>query len=186
MSAAFAEMTRVTAPGGIVYSVAAPLWNSRHGHHKGDLFEHHPWVHLRLDRDEIVALCHREGIESPDEQSIEEHVDYMLDSRYFNQVPARRYVEASEALADVELIRNDLALDEPEGLTPALEAELGSVGYSRDELLASAHTLVARKRPFEGPVDLSRTLRTRLRGAVVERAPGHGSLARGASRRPRG
>jgi SAM-dependent methyltransferase len=169
---AFAEMARVAAPAGVVYSVAAPLWNSSQGHHKGDLFEAHPWVHLRFDRDGVVALCRRESISSPDDHSIEEHVDYMLDARFFNRVPARQYVEACEALADVELIRNDLALDEPHGLTRELEAELREAGYTRKELLASVHTLVARKRPFEGPADLSRTLRTRLRGALVERAPG--------------
>jgi SAM-dependent methyltransferase len=169
---AFAEMARVTAPGGVVYSVAAPLWNSSQGHHKADLFADHPWVHLRFDRDGVLELCHREGIASPDGQSIEEHVDYMLDPRFFNRVPARAYVEACEALADVELVRNDLALDEPAALTPELEAELRKAGYPREELLASAHTLVARKRPFEGPADLSRTLRTRLRGALMERAPG--------------
>ena len=106
----------------------------------------------------IVALCRREGIESSDGRPVEEHVDYMLDPRFFNQVPARRYVEACDALQSVELVRNDLALDEPDGLTPDVETE---TGHPREELLASAHTLVARKRPFEGPADLSRTLRTR-------------------------
>ena len=171
VAAAFEEMARVTAPGGVAFSVAAPLWHSRQGHHKGDMFEEHPWVHLRFDRDDIVALCRREGIESPDGRPVEEHVDYMLDPRFFNQVPARRYVEACDALQSVELVRNDLALDEPDGLTPDVETE---TGHPREELLASAHTLVARKRPFEGPADLSRTLHTRLRGALLERAPRRG------------
>ena len=30
---AFQEMARVTKPGGLIYSVASPLWFSRHGHH---------------------------------------------------------------------------------------------------------------------------------------------------------
>jgi SAM-dependent methyltransferase len=168
---AFAEMARVTAPGGVVYSVAAPLWNSRQGHHKGDLFPDHPWVHLRFDRDEIVELCRREGIVSPDGAAIEAHVDYMLDDRFFNQLPAKRYVDACNALTGVELVRNDLAFDAPDGLTPELEAELRAAGYPREELLASVHTLVARKRPFDGPADLSRTFKTRVRGALLERAP---------------
>jgi SAM-dependent methyltransferase len=167
---AFAEMARVCAPNGVVYSVAAPLWNSSYGHHKGELFAGHPWVHLRLDRDGIVALCRREGISSPDEHSIDEHVDYMLDDRFFNQTPARVYVQACACLAGVELIRNELAYDEPDDLTPELESELRGAGYPRDELLASVHTVVARKRPFARPADLSRTLRTRVRGALLERA----------------
>jgi hypothetical protein len=151
--------------------VAAPPWNSKQGHHKGELFEAHPWVHIRLDRGGIVALCHREGKASPDVRPTETHVDYMLDPRFFNRMPARKFVEACEALVDVELIRNELAFDEPDVLTPELEAELRERRYPREELLASAHTVVARKRPFDGPADLSRTLRTRIRGALIQRAP---------------
>ena len=97
------------------------------------------------------------------------HVDYMLDPRFFNQVPARRYVEVCEALVRVELIVNDLALDDPYDLTPDLEAQLRQ---PREELLASAHTLVARKRPFRGPADLSRTIRTRLGAPWSNARPG--------------
>ena len=107
----------------------------------------------------------------PDEHSIGEHVDYMLDRRFFNQTPARAYVDACASLAGVELIRNELAYDEPDELTPELENELRGAGYPRKELLASVHTVTARKRPFSGPADLSRTLRTRVRGALLERAP---------------
>lgn len=171
VAAAFAEMARVARPGGVVYSVAAPLWNSRHGHHKGDLFAAHPWVHLRLKRDGILELCSNEGIQSPDERPLEHHVDYMLNPRFFNRTPARDYVEACAGLENVELIRNDLAFDAADALTPDLESELAGAGHPRQELLASAHTLVARKQPFGGPADLSRSLRTRLRGATLERSP---------------
>lgn len=59
----FSEMARVTRPRGVIYSVAAPLWNSPYGHHKPDLFQpKHPWIHLLLDKDAIYALCDREGI----------------------------------------------------------------------------------------------------------------------------
>ena len=38
IESAFKEMARVTAPGGYIYCLAAPLWNSPLGHHKGIFF----------------------------------------------------------------------------------------------------------------------------------------------------
>lgn len=42
IEAAFREFVRVTQPGGIIYSLAAPLWNSRFGRHKGGIFASFP------------------------------------------------------------------------------------------------------------------------------------------------
>jgi hypothetical protein len=94
----FAEMARVTRPGGVVYSQASPLWRSPYGHHKGDLFAGHPWIHLLLDQDEILALCAAEGIGG--ESDIEHHVNYMLNADYFNMRPAADYVGGLRAPAE--------------------------------------------------------------------------------------
>lgn len=65
----FSEMARVTKPGGVLYSVAAPLWNSPYGHHKPELFQpRYPWIHLLLDREAICELCEKEGIVPTDDQ----------------------------------------------------------------------------------------------------------------------
>lgn len=64
----FSEMARVTKPGGVLYSVAAPLWNSPYGHHKPELFQpRYPWIHLLLDREAICELCEKEGIVPTDD-----------------------------------------------------------------------------------------------------------------------
>ena len=145
---AFAEMARVTRPGGLIYSVASPLWNSRYGHHKGDLFERFPWIHLRMTEHEILSLCRREGVDDPSGRyPIEVHVAYMLNPRYFNMTPARKYVSSCNALAgEVEICENSLSLDSDEVLTPNLYYDLQSKGYTREELLAVTHTFIGRKR----------------------------------------
>jgi SAM-dependent methyltransferase len=145
IEASFREMARVLAPGGYVYSVAAPLWNSIQGSHKSDLFPDFPWIHLRRTRDEIVAYAHSRGIEAPG--GIESHVDYMLDDRWFNKAPGRRYIAAGASLSNtMKLVRNDVWLTPEASLAPDVLAELEPQGYSSHELRALTHTLVARKR----------------------------------------
>lgn len=136
----FREMARVLKKGGLIYSVAAPLWNSPQGHHKGNFFADYPWVHLRLARDEILAFCERKGM--PD---MTIHVDYMLDDRWFNKTRARQYVDVCATLDSLDVVRNDLESVPEETLSDQIYAELEPKGYDRAELLATVHTLIAVK-----------------------------------------
>src|SRR5436190_2403579 len=61
IEAGFSEMVRLTRPGGLIYSVAAPLWNSRYGHHV-NTFRRFPWIHLLLERQHLLELLHRHNI----------------------------------------------------------------------------------------------------------------------------
>jgi ubiquinone/menaquinone biosynthesis C-methylase UbiE len=141
---AFSEMARVTKPGGVVYSHASPLWRSPFGHHKANLFPDHPWIHLLMSAEEIIAFCAEEGIDEPS-KGIEHHVRYMLNPAYFNMRPASDYVAACDALEGVDLIANSIAGESPEALTDHLEAQLAAKGIGRDEALAVSHTLIARR-----------------------------------------
>lgn len=144
---AFHEMARVLKPGGVMYSIAAPLWNSMYGHHKGDIFENYPWIHLLMNADEILQYCKVKQITDPlDRSTMEHHVRYMMNPEYFNMTPASKYVEVGKQLKDVEIIENHLALDEDDKLTPELMEKLASRGYAREEILASVHTLIVRKK----------------------------------------
>ena len=140
---AFSEMARVTAPGGFIYCLAAPLWNSRFGHHKSDIFPDAPWIHLRMSKAEILQYARERGIEPPG--GADHHVSYMLNGAFFNKVPARHYVGICASLPGMTAIRNSLDLESPEVLPAEIEDELGRRGYDRNELLAVAHTYVARK-----------------------------------------
>jgi SAM-dependent methyltransferase len=142
---AIPELVRVLKVGGVTYNVAAPLWNSSQGHHKSDLFEDHPWIHLRMSRDEIVAFAHRSGIRDPGGTAIEAHVDYMLNPEFFNMTAASAYLEAANGLRGVELIKNQILREPAAMLSDDLAAELAGKGLPRAELLSEGHLLVARK-----------------------------------------
>lgn len=142
----FSEMARVTRPGGVIYSVAAPLWNSQYGHHKPDLFQPaHPWIHLLLDNNAICELCERENIFPADGAGIKHHVDYMLNPDFFNMTPSRRYVEVCAGLDQFNVIRNSFDSLPVSYLSSEIEKQLAEKGYSREELLAVTHMFVGQK-----------------------------------------
>jgi ubiquinone/menaquinone biosynthesis C-methylase UbiE len=141
IEAGFREMVRLTKPGGLVYSVAAPLWNSRRGHHMSCL-DQFPWIHLRAESSQIVRLALDNGIVEFNGHSIGAVVDFVF-SDYFNRAPARRYVEACSGLAVAKTIRNNLWLDDAPHLSRDIAAELRPKGYTDEELLAVSHSFIA-------------------------------------------
>ncbi len=146
ISAAYREFARVTRPGGIIYSLAAPLWNSRFGHHKTSIFASHPWIHLRMDEDEIIEFCERNGIADPSgSHDIAHHVRYMMNPRFFNKSPASRYLDVCRKLPRVRIHVNELNLEPDSVLDSIVFEELRQKGYTRQELLALGHTFVGRK-----------------------------------------
>ena len=147
ISAAFRECARVTRPGGIIYSLAAPLWNSRYGHHKAGIFAAYPWIHLQMSEQEIIDLCERENIADPTGRNdIAKHVRYMMNPAYFNKTSAESYLDACRTLRDVKVITNELNLESSRVLDQRTYLPLQAKGYSRQELLALGHLFVGRKR----------------------------------------
>jgi SAM-dependent methyltransferase len=143
IEAGFAEMARLARPGGTVWSMAAPLWHSRYGHHMG-CFHGHPWVHLVHDRDEIIAYAGRHGITGERGHSIEGIVDYMLDERYFNKRRAGDYLAAVQSLHGITTLENALDLDSADLLSHPL-GESARRLFTDQELLAVTHRFVGRK-----------------------------------------
>ena len=147
---AFSEMVRVTRSGGMIYCVAAPLWNSRNGHHEPSGAFNYPWIHLRLKKQEIIQYCqekkitHMYGDSTYPPVDIQQGVEFMF-SDYFNFLPAQRYVDVCNQLPVSQVIQNSLVLEAEDLLPEDLFLELGALGYSRQELLAVSHTFVAKK-----------------------------------------
>ncbi|MFN5515076.1 MAG: class I SAM-dependent methyltransferase [Cyanobacteriota bacterium] len=137
---AFSEIFRVTKPGGLIYCVASPLWNSYDGHHQYGLFDEYPWIHLRLSKDEIMNYL-QDAKKSENSAGIAE----FMFSDYFNFTPSNQYVEIAGKLDVSYTIRNDLWKDGEKLLTNDILSELMSKGYIREELLSVAHTFVAIK-----------------------------------------
>lgn len=140
----FAEMARLLKPGGLIYSVAAPLWQSPWGHHMA-CFGDHPWVHLLFSEGDLAKYALANGINSDRGHAIESVAKYMLDPANFNMKPGGAYLAASER-PELEIIENRLH-GEPESL---LDHPLGqralAMGFAAESLLATQHRLIARKR----------------------------------------
>jgi SAM-dependent methyltransferase len=171
----FAEMSRVTGPGGWIYSVASPLWNSPYGHHKPDLFHRHPWVHLRHSKDEIISLCRSENIVPADGMGLEHHVQYMLNPEFFNMTPAERYVNVCDNLKGFEVLRNGFDFLPDDFLPGDVEKQLAAMGISRRELLAVTHYFIAKKSGGRDPLgylpagvkNILRKVGRRIRGFAI-------------------
>ncbi len=145
---AFSEMLRVARPGGIIYALSSPLWNSRYGHHYKNYLKD-PWLHLRYNKDEIVHYCISRGVQDSGEDSVYSIVNYILNyilnKNFFNMVSARTYINVCNGLQGIQIIRNELLFEDRKVLTPALKSELDQKGYAEEELLAVSHRFVARK-----------------------------------------
>ena len=144
---ALTEMVRVTKPLGYIYSFSGPLWNSSQGHHKSNFFKDYPWIHLRLNQDQIIDYCHKNGIKDDDQGiSMEYHIQYMLDSKYFNKLPSVDYVDVCDNLSDIIILKNNLVFDPDSLLTDRILLELSTRGLTRGELLAKCHIFIAIKK----------------------------------------
>jgi len=182
--AALREISRVTAPEGLLYVVSSPLWHSRYGHHKSDIFDvdRYPWIHLRFHGKTLKRMCETGGIEYPESlEDIADDIDYMMSSEYFNKRPARDYIRICSELKEVVIERNDLDL-EPESVLQVLQDDeravlIDQVGDAI-ELRAVTHTLTGwkvRRPPRTHTLRTSAsTLRTRLRSFRARAMTGGG------------
>ncbi|MBT9313002.1 class I SAM-dependent methyltransferase [Leptothoe kymatousa] len=148
----FSEMVRVTKPGGVIYCVASPLWNSRQGHHYSHVFDiqKYPWLHLRMNKEEIKQGCHNGTIEYPRHMTnINSNIDYMMDAKNFNFSFAKEYIDICNQFLNVDIIRNDLDSEPEECLDYLSEDKLDKLmqkGLDSTELLALTHTFIATKK----------------------------------------
>jgi len=143
---AFGEMARVTDAHGLIYSIAAPLWNSRSGPHWGGVFDSiFPWIHLRLSPSEIVEYC--DDLRVLDESKMpfsSKQIEYFLSPLHFNQRPAKDYIAACNSLNGVEIIKNAINLEDSMDLPESIERELVEKGYDNQELYGLVHEFVAK------------------------------------------
>ncbi len=146
--AAFQEMARVAAPGGVIYSAAAPLWCSRSGPHWGDAFDHDPWPHLRLDAEGVLALAEQaraEGREHPYHEPVRLR-EFMTDPMLFNRRRADEYLDAIAILDRIDILVNRIEVEKQDGFDPGMVRALIDQGYSALDLFGLTHIVTARKR----------------------------------------
>jgi len=141
---AFSEMHRVCKKKGIIFSIASPLWNSQYGHHKSDLFSGYPWIHLILDKNEIIQwFIENKATSLPGyAENIEHHVSYMLNDNFFNKKFAKEYIKACASL-DATIIKNEIDCESPSVITQ--EAKNKLFAYDEFELLGVTHRYIGKK-----------------------------------------
>lgn len=138
IAAAFAEMARVAAPGGVVYSAAAPLWCCRSGPHWGTAFDHEPWAHLRM-APQAVAAPARSAAEGA------HALELLTEPGLFNHRRAHEYLDACAGLDGIEILRNDIEAERQAGYDPAVLRYLVRGGYTAFDLFGMTHLFIARK-----------------------------------------
>lgn len=144
---AFAEMVRVLAPGGFVYSAAAPLWHVRSGPHWGSAFDDDPWPHLRMSADEVAALGEaRIRAGSTDPYHAPDRIrQHLTDPLLFNRRRPHEYVDACAVLDGIKIHRNAIDFEEQAGAPAPLVRDLVARGYTAFDLFGMTHMFVAER-----------------------------------------
>jgi len=144
ISSAWQNMLRVLRKGGILCTVAAPLWMSPYGHHKRDIFDGYPYAHLQYPTpEELLEFCRIQGLREHEGIDIVHHVNYMLSDNYFNKHDSQYYLDSASALQGCTLLTN--SLDRLSDGEAAGHQALVNMGFPEQDLLSVTHRLVAVK-----------------------------------------
>jgi SAM-dependent methyltransferase len=116
----YQESLRVTKLYGHVAHLASPLWNSRDGHHRADLFESFPWCHVGRSQSQFRDWVSSSEFFKGNLSQILEAVEYCFNTSNINQSPPNDYFEAVEKLGGVKVLQNSFDIDEriPVNLIP--------------------------------------------------------------------
>ena len=137
-------MLNMLRPGGVLWSVASPLWMSPFGHHKPFLNKY-PWAHIiHPDAESLLKFAQDKCIATGDNINIEHHVAYIFDTRCFNQHPPASYSQSAESLLNAAIESNYFDYLGESGFEAQLSC-LEAAGYRRTDLLALTHRLIARR-----------------------------------------
>ena len=144
LQAGWQNMLATLKSGGMLWSVSSPLWMTPYGHHKREIFEGHPYVHLRYPEVALlIDFCKKNKIIANDGIEIIHHINYMMNIDFFNKLPPTAYEEAAKQLSDCEVIWNSfdqLSRDELIG-----NEDLILNGFLERDLLSQTHRLTAIK-----------------------------------------
>ena len=137
-------MINVLRPGGLLWSVASPLWFSPFGHHK-PMFNAYPWIHIMYPTTQsLMEFCADNDIVADDDISMIHHVNYIFNPSCFNRHPTDAYRDAAAGLENAFLEKNDFDYIEGKDFGATI-ARLEADGHKRENLFAQTHRLIARR-----------------------------------------
>lgn len=135
---AWQSMINVLRPGGIIHTLASPLWCSPFGHHKPDIFAGHPWAHIvNPSVEELLNYCLDNAITSCDQTELIHHIRYCLSSKYFNKLKPCDYAKAVtelDGLSSFESSFQKTSMTEHPNYFRCI-----NMGFSQEDLLAETH-----------------------------------------------
>jgi SAM-dependent methyltransferase len=140
----FREMIRLAKPGGVIFSIASPLWNSPYGHHMG-CFQEHPWIHVALNPTQILAYAREHNIAENNGHRIEDVIEYMMNPEYFNMRKAADYTNAVARLTGLVSVTNTLHVENDLRLFDHPLSKMAREKLNDAELLAVTHEFSAKK-----------------------------------------
>ena len=156
-----------------VYSVAAPLWNSRQATTRATCSKGTRGCTCASTATSIVSLCRPRGSRAPTRQPIEDTSTTCSTRASSTRSGTALTSKRAMRCTGVELIRNDLALDEPDGLTPDARDRVGPATLARNCSRLRTRWWRASGRSRARPICRARSAPV-LRGALLERAPRRG------------
>lgn len=144
LGAAYREAYRVLRPGGIIRTIASPLWNSRTGPHWGSDFAELNWLHLRVKESELIEFL--ESSKNPIfKKYTTDQIKYFLDPRHFNRRFARDYIISASICEGWEILENEILMEDRGNIDNEIIEHLNKIGYSQIEIFGVTHSFLAKK-----------------------------------------
>ena len=145
VSLTWEESLRVTKSGGIVAHIASPLWYSRDGHHRQDLFGNHPWCHV--GRTLVEWKTWAKSIKEFEFNLSEIHhaMDYCMNELNINQEAPSIFSNSLKSLSNIEVIRDAFDLDSTIDSVPSEVISRISLELSEIDLRKVTHCGIVKK-----------------------------------------
>jgi SAM-dependent methyltransferase len=111
VSLTWKESLRVTKKNGVVTHMASPLWYSRDGHHRPDLFSNYPWCHVGRDINQWKIWAEEIKEFRVNLPEIHNAMEYCMNELNINQKAPKIYSESLKSLPNTLVIQDTYDLD---------------------------------------------------------------------------
>lgn len=140
------ESARVLKSGGLSMHIASPLWNSRDGHHRPDIFGEWPWCHVGRNKSDMQAWVLTQPKLRSNTENIFQVLEEIMDGISINQCKPQVYFNAVKGLEGVEILKNefDSELVDPSKVSTELANRM-PWDLSIEDLFKVTHTSIFRK-----------------------------------------
>jgi ubiquinone/menaquinone biosynthesis C-methylase UbiE len=139
------ESLRVTKSGGFVAHMASPLWYSKDGHHRPDLFGEYPWCHIGRSLSEWKTWAESISEFSMRLSEVHKAMEYCMDEGNINQQRPQIYSDSLRELPNAEVVEDYFDFDaEVESVPSELMARI-PLGLTEKDLRKITHCGILKK-----------------------------------------